>query len=80
MMNQLKMIELVLMRLRSVPVSREKLVLGYPEMGQPQATQKWVSLFLTRYSGQPLATMNWGVIQKSELNTVRLVLRCVIFC
>ena len=29
MINQLKMIKLVIMRLRSVPVSREKLVLGY---------------------------------------------------
>jgi hypothetical protein len=28
-MNQLKMIKLVIMRLMSVPVSREKLVLGY---------------------------------------------------
>jgi hypothetical protein len=28
-MNQLKMIKLVIMRLRSVPVSREKLVLGH---------------------------------------------------
>jgi hypothetical protein len=51
MINQLKMIKLVIMRLRSVPVSREKLVLGYQG-----TTQKWVSLLPTRYSGQPYLT------------------------
>jgi hypothetical protein len=53
MMNQLKMIKLVIMVEEFACVPKE-VGFGLPmNFGQPRATQKWVSLLLTRYSGQP---------------------------
>jgi hypothetical protein len=52
-MNQLKMIKLVIMRLISVPVSQEKLVLGYQgTLVNLRLPRTGVSLLLTRYFGQ----------------------------
>ena len=58
MMNQLKMIKLVIMRLRNVPWSREKLVLDF---GQPKATHIW---------GQPLTNkILWSALSNYALGS-----------
>ena len=61
MMQQVKMIKLVIMRLRSVLGPMRTKVLGYKEtLVSLRLHRTGVSLRLTRYSGQPLATVNRG--------------------